>query len=339
MDPTFLTKILAAGAMGVSIFCIYKVYDLLKKEQKEKKPRPEFLKSIYIFMAFAILMTLLSLAIEFARSEMQADKNLCEIYVQDSLDLVEKLIAISENDYFSVNKNGNSEEIKLEYGGQKYVLSKAFPQNDFEKSELKLIKRVKESDKHLVIKDNNGHEIVFGHISDADLKSITKGFFVDNDNKEFRAQKLMSLGILYIPNSTLKVVEGDLKKKKDRHLANKYLVDLISLKDHDRTLQGLAIKLLTQPESMMLLDSSQYEKLISVLKLGEIRPTPWDKYELAQVYLSRSWKSWNDNAVEDRIKSNDFLGEYVKYYEDKTNYWIRDTLIYPREYKWYKESK
>ena len=67
LDLDFLTKILAAGAMGVSIFCIFKVYNLLSAEQERDEPRPVFIKSIYAFMGFAVLMTLLSLGIEYAR--------------------------------------------------------------------------------------------------------------------------------------------------------------------------------------------------------------------------------------------------------------------------------
>ena len=77
MDLDFLTKILAAGAMGVSIFCIFKVYNLLSTEQERDEPRPVFIKSIYAFMGFAVLMTLLSLSIEYVRHQMVNDDSQC----------------------------------------------------------------------------------------------------------------------------------------------------------------------------------------------------------------------------------------------------------------------
>jgi hypothetical protein len=77
VDPTIITKIAAAGAMGVSIFCILKVYDLLKNEQKKDFPRSNFLKTIYVSMGFAVIMTLLSLVIELVRNHMDNENIRC----------------------------------------------------------------------------------------------------------------------------------------------------------------------------------------------------------------------------------------------------------------------
>jgi len=71
MDLDFLTKILAAGAMGVSIFCIYKVYNLLSIEQERDEPRAIIINSIYKFMVFGGVMTVLSLGIEYVRHQMK----------------------------------------------------------------------------------------------------------------------------------------------------------------------------------------------------------------------------------------------------------------------------
>ena len=335
MDPTYITKIIAAGAMGVSIFCVLRVYDLLKKEQSESSPRPVILKSIYIFMAFGIIMTLLSLGIEFIRHNYISDEeNPCASYQKDLTDLVQDLHDITTTrEYFSVNKNGNPEAITLKYNNQDYVLSKAFPESVFENTPLVLKKTPTE--KYIAVKDNNGKETVFGYINEANLKSFFPASSIYNEDKP---EGLFSLGVFYMPVSTLQVIKEDLKKRKNKYIANEKLIALIKLKNSDKALQEAALKLLTQPESMNALDSSQYKNLIAAYESGEIREAPWYKYELAQIYLSRSWKSWSSNKGADIAKYKQFLKEYIDSYESQE--WISgNPSVYHIEYNWYEAAK
>ena len=318
MDPNIITKILAAGAMGVSIFCIFRVYDLLKKEQEKDDPRPVILKSIYIFMGFGIVMTLLSLGIEYARYNMNIGANLLpgyENYQKDSTDLAMALNDIMEKNYFSVNQNGNPEAVKLKYKNNAYVLSKTLSEGNFENNALSLKKAGPE--KYLVIKNNNGKETIFGALSNAELN----GILTTNTDNVLKDNELLALGAFYSPLNTLKIAHEE--SKENSHEANEYLIRLLTLKDSNKALQGIAIKLLTQPESLSILDAKQYETLINALTVKAVRPSPWDKYELAQVYLSRSWKSWNTADKKSDIKKyKTLLAEYVKAYDDQN--WISE---------------
>jgi len=337
MDPTYITKIAAAGAMAISIVCIYKVYELLKNEQEKKKPRAAILKSINKFMFFAIFMSVFSLVIEIARSYM-------DIQNPEKASLVNSLEALAEKSYFSLNKNGNPEEIKVKYNNQNYVLGHLLPENNFENIPLRL-KKAEEDGKYSIVKDNNGTEIKYGYLSENDLKAIMNDFESNNQTptpqpgNEYgltEGEKLMSFGMLYTPFSIL----GNVKSKisTDSRQANKYLTKLIGIKDGKSPLQATATKLLTQPELMNDLEEDQYEKIIELLASGKIRSSPWNKYEIAQLYLSRAWKSWNKHSDSDKKKHEAFLKEYILEYENKK--WISDNKTqYPVEYDWYKKAK
>jgi hypothetical protein len=107
----YIPQIAAAGAMGVSILCIFRVYNLLKNEQEKDQPRPVFLRSIYIFMGFGVLMTILSLGIEFSRHFMGDGGNQQEV-------LTKKLVAIDSANYYSLDKNGNPASISVDVAGK-----------------------------------------------------------------------------------------------------------------------------------------------------------------------------------------------------------------------------
>jgi hypothetical protein len=324
MDITLITKIVAAGAMGVSIYCIIKVYDLLKNEQKEKIPRQNFIRTIYVSMGFAVLMTLLSLGIEIIREEMGAELNTLE----------KDLTEIESEKYYSFNSNGNPKEINLSYKNKPYILSKAFPKNHFKTNELKF-KKVK-NDKYLVIKKNLEKEIIFGFINKTEIKLKTKDLFSDTIIKPLSDDELWGLGIFYTPVETTKGI--GLTVMKDRFLAIEYLIKFLDLKDVDNaSKKEEAIKLLVQPQLMNRLSQDQYKVLIKMLE-SDIRETPWDKYELAQVHLSRSGQSWNKaGKSSDKVKAKERLKDYVTYYNDHK--WIQNSKNYPKAFQWYEESK
>lgn len=324
MDPTLITKIAAAGALGVSIFCVYKVYDLLKNEQARDQPRSIFIRTIYVSMGFAILMTLLSLGIEVVRNRMSTPVN----------DLADKLQAIADQDYYAVDRNGNPAAITFRYQGKAYVLGKALPERYFENNALNL--KTEDSDKYPVVRENLGKETVFGYLSQTELTTKLRNLFEEASGQSLGAEELLSLGLLYAPASVSNVVSAP--RQINSTLANRYLVDLISQTDENSAdLRERAIKLLIQPQLMSKLKPEQYEKLIAALQSG-VRGAPYDKYELAQVYLSRSWQTWNqDKRTADVEKHKELLREYVRYYE--ANRWIQDTTRYKREYDWYQANK
>ncbi|MES9991243.1 MAG: hypothetical protein ABW098_04780 [Candidatus Thiodiazotropha sp.] len=55
-------KILQIGVIGLGFLLAVLSYLLLMKEQKQEKPRPEILKSIYVFMSFSLGLCLLGIA-------------------------------------------------------------------------------------------------------------------------------------------------------------------------------------------------------------------------------------------------------------------------------------
>jgi hypothetical protein len=323
MDITLITKLIAAGAMGVSIYCIIKVYDLLKLEQKEKTPRPTFIRTIYVSMSFAVLMTLLSLGIEIVRHKM--DSNI--IQLEKDLDKIE-----GEN-YYSVNSNGNPKEVKITYKDKIYVLSKAFSKDYFKSNELKLKKT--EDDRYLAIKKNLDEEIILGFISNDHLKVETKNLFTNIIGKSLSENELWGLGIFHTPLEITKAIKPE--QNEDRSLANEYLIKLLSLDHNDNiSKKERAMRFLVQPQLMNKLSQNQYTILIKALQSGE-RETPWNQYELAQVYLSRAGQSWNKNKESDKVKHKEFLKEYITFFNDYK--WIRNREKYPKEFKWYEESK
>jgi hypothetical protein len=328
MDITLITKIVAAGAMGVSIFCIIKVYDLLKNEQKEKIPRQNFIRTIYVSMGFAVLMTLLSLGIEIIRDSMDAGLNQLEIDLDN----------IASENYYSLNSNGNPKEIKLTYKNQSYILSKAFPKDNFEKSPLKFKKA--DSGAYLVVKNiKNDEEVIFGFIAHNDIKDKAIAVFSDIINTPLSEDELLGLGVYYTPAEMKKLTIT--KTIEDKYLAIEYLLKFLNLGDVDNNStkenKQNAIKLLVQPQLMNLLSENQYIDLIKIFKTG-VRRTPWDKYELAQVHLSRSGKSWNKaKKSNDRDTVKQQLKDYITYYDEHT--WIQDSEKYPTELQWYEENK
>lgn len=328
-----LTQILAAGAMGVSIFCILKVYDLLQKEQAKENPRPVFLRSIYVFMGFAVFMTLLSLGIEITRHSMKLTEDGQSNYAKE-------LARVQGQAYFSLDKNGSPEPLEVEIDGKEYALAKAFPADFFKDTHLKL--KRDENQKLLVVKDNNGKVITFGYFEQADINAFSSNTTAPPpptvmEDPILASEKLMATGLMYTPPSRiLTQVQQDVSRKKaDENIANKYLVEFVNNQELDKKLQELAVKILIQPTQMNSMDTVQYEKLIAALSSDSPRKPPWRYYELAQVYLSRSIQQ---NSVADGEKYREALRDYVENYERQT--WLSGKPDdYPVEYAWYLDAK
>ncbi len=328
-----LTQILAAGAMGVSIFFIFKVYDLLQNEQGKENPRPVFLRSIYVFMGFAVLMTLLSLGIEFARHSMNLD-------TEGNGGFTKELQELTNKNYYALDRNGNPEPIELEIGGQKYTLAKAFPDAFFKETHLKL--KPTEDQKLLAFKNNNGQEITFGYFDKSDIDAFattptgTPPKPSPPSDPILDREKLIATGLMYTPQSPLRsqIQTTISQKKADESIANKYLVEFVNGQDLDRKLQELAVKILIQPEQMNQMDTLQYGKLITALSSDGPRKQPWRHFELAQVYLSRSIQQ---NSTADRQQYFESLCRYKNNYLAQS-YLQRDTVQYSVERIWYRNA-
>lgn len=114
MIPT----IISAGALGVSIFCIIKVYNLLKKEQEQTEPRTKMLNAIYVFAGFGLIMTLVSLGIEYSRHWMKE--------AGDSK-YINELSKISKHGYYSMDTAGNPMKVEFMVGDSTFLLAKPVP--------------------------------------------------------------------------------------------------------------------------------------------------------------------------------------------------------------------
>ncbi|MFK7981036.1 MAG: hypothetical protein AB8G86_13705 [Saprospiraceae bacterium] len=318
MDLDFLTKILAAGAMGVSIFCIFKVYNLLSTEQEKDEPRPIIIKSIHRFMTFGVVMTLLSLGIEYARHLMKntpADNG-----DSNNSILINQLEKLEKEGLYSIDEVGNPEAITLTYGDKTYSLSKALQNNTLEKRELTL---KKEGDNYAIIKKNNGIELKLG---------LLQNFDEFMPSKKDAAESALASGIYYTEADLLKIVQKELNSKKDAALAIANLTQVIAPEykgDAVKSLKKIAVKLLIQPQLLDEgMDAIQYKNLLAAIK--DIRISPYTEYESAQVYLSR-YSRFGDNADYEQYKIS--LRDYITVYERK----IRDTTSI--EHQWYRHSR
>jgi len=318
MDLDFLTKILAAGAMGVSIFCIYKVYNLLSAEQERDEPRAIIINSIYKFMLFGGIMTVLSLGIEYVRHQMINGGD-TKVAVDNTV-LITQLENLVKKDLYTMDKDGNPEAITLTYGDKAYPISKALGNNTLEKRELTL---KKEAGKYTIIKKNNGKELKLG---------LLENFDEFMPSKKEAAEKALAVGVYYTESELLKVVQKELNSKKDASLAIANLTEVIAPEykaDAIKSLKKIAVKLLIQPQLLDEgLDANQYKNLLAAIEA--IRISPYTEYESAQVYLSR-YSRFGNNADYEKYKN--LLRDYITIYERR----FRDTTSV--EYQWYLDSK
>lgn len=332
-----ITEIIAAGAMGVSVFFCIKAHSLLKDEQAKDTPRPEILRSIYIFMGFALLMTPVALGIEYARHQMNLDT-----VGNDQEGFTETLASFQEEGYFGLNKDGNPEDIKVKFGGEEYVLANALPETELAGTRLQI--RKLDDGKYRVFKINKEEQTAYGHFTAEDLRQALSDLLVVVDegpdeptDELLESKKLMGTGLLYAPRSrVLTDIQNELATKSaNPRITNRYLMDFASLADKEDPLQNMALDLLIQPDQMRELDSLKYDKLIATLSIDGVRDLPHRYWELAQVYYSR-WAKYH--REEDHAGHLNMLCKYVKSFDALR--WIKEQPEkYKLEHGWYQEAK
>ncbi|MEL7252355.1 MAG: hypothetical protein AAFO03_28345 [Bacteroidota bacterium] len=329
MDFNILTKILTAGAMGASIFCIWKVYDLLGKAQEQDPIDPIKVRTIYAAMVFAVVMTLLSLYIEKVRHDMHMEET-------NNPQLARQLERIAANAYYSLDKEGIPAAISIPSGDSSLVLSGALP-NDFFADHKLIIKELE--NKYLVQRENKGQLTTTGFLPADQLNGIA-GSSADTPPppaEDLNGENLLNLGLAYTPPSITNQL--NIPATRDLALAVNYLIRLLADDFQDQpNLQKKAVRLLTQPRLMQQLQQQQYEALINALESDRIRRAPYNSYELAQVFHSRAYQAWNkENRQQDIDRYRNHLRDYVGYYE--ANLWIQDADEHPTEKAWYDLAK
>lgn len=327
MDINLITKIAAAGAMGVSIFCIIQVYNLMKKEQQRDQIRRNFIKIVNRFMGFAVIMTILSLGIEVARHYMGTGNQL-------DTQLEAKLQKLSSEEYFSMTKSGSPTKIEITYNDSTYTLSEPYPRETFRNVPLSLVKDEQNTNHFLAAQQQGGRTFIMGNIKTDEMREAIN----DNKDKSTQVSELYTLGFYNTPAQVRSkaVIKAP---QTDRDQANQYLTQLVAFNDNpQKSLSQRAIKILVQPDLLKSFTPEQYDIVINGLKTPGIGEAPWNSYELAQVYLMRSYQLWNSDQKEaDRQQYFTYLKEYHDLYQRKT--WIQDRNKYQREYNWFVNAK
>ena len=282
-------------------------------------------------MGFAVVMTLLSLGIEYARHRMTQQE-------AANPQLTRALERIAEGGFFSLDNKGKPEAITVNLGDSSLALSHALPNNFFADHSL-IIKELE--DKYLVQRENEGQLTTTGHLlpnqingRNGDSSGASSG-----GGDQLKGEDILNLGLAYSPPSIIN--ELNIPPTRDEALAVNYLIQLLddSFQNQPK-LQKKAVRLLTQPRLMQQLQQEQYDSLIAALESNRIRKPPYNSYELAQVYHSRAFQPWNrDNKEQDVARYTNHLRDYVGYYEAEFNDWIRDRLQYPTEAIWYEAAK
>lgn len=280
----YIPQIAAAGAMGVSILCILRVAALLKTEQQKEVPRPVFLRSIYIFMGFGLVMTLVALGIEFSRFFMGTNDG-------EIARLSAELQKLEARDLYALNENGNPAPITLDAAGRTYTIAEPFPDTAFGETPLNLVTR---AGKYRAVKNNNGREINYGYLPEQELKTQLSGLFDGSPvapppppaTAAENPENTYAAGRAFTPGSILAGLK--LRNITDVSKANRRLIDFLSAPAaENETLRKEAVKLLIQPRMMDELSEDGHNRLIALLSDNTVRNTPWRYYEAAQVYLSR----------------------------------------------------
>lgn len=326
-----ITEIIAAGAMGVSVFFCIKAHSLLKDEQAKDNPRPSILRSIYIFMGFALLMTPVALGIEYARHQMNLDN-----VDNDQEGLAKVLEDFAGEGHYAVDKNGNPEALELTFAGKNYQLAQPYPASKFGDTPLML--KPGENGRYLALRDNNGKEILYGYFPESNLKTSLAGLFpaqpppVEGPKKESEIESLYAAGLAYTPSNIRNQLR--LQSITDFKKANARLVDFLGEQGFDDDgLRGGAVKLLMQPDMLVKLSEKGHNRLIELLSDNEVRTVPWRYYELAQVYLSR-YKLNGKTNPEDLEKHKELSRSYLQDFKDRN--WTAET--HPGEYTYYRSA-
>ena len=328
----YIPQLAAAGAMGVGILIILRVYALLKTEQAKDAPRPTILRSIYVFMGFGLVMTLVALGIEASRFFFTEEEGTGEL-----AQLRTALAQLEEQTFYGLNENGNPTPIRLEANGKKYTLAEAFPDTAFAATPLNLIPA---AGRYRAVKDLGGRQITYGYFPERELRSRLTTFFAATDpttpppppSTGSKPEQTYAAGRAYTPGRILSGLR--LRDITDASKANARLLDFLSTPAADNeTLRKEAVKLLIQPRMMEELSEAGHDRLIELLSDNSVRNAPWRYYEAAQVYLSR-YHLKGDTNVSDLERHKELSREYRTAYERRG--WTREER--PAEFAYYQSA-
>jgi hypothetical protein len=300
----------SAGAMGVSLVCLFKVYGLLTKEQEQENPRPVFLRSIYVFMGFGLIMTVVALGIEVSRYFMPSN-------VESLAQLRQSLVDIGDRDFYSLDRNGIPESIELRAFDTIFTLSQAYPEDRFKATPLKITKKL---DSFYVAKYNGGKDVTYGYFSEGDLRRKLNEFFPAStplaaaQPTDAELETFFAAGIAYSPKIA---EEANVKlSSSETRAINRLWVFLDSKGKADLDTRENAIKILVQPRLLSRLDTTDYAKLINLIRNGKIREPTEAKFDLAQVYYRRykKYPKQFPNGMEDYERSS---WEYIQGFHEE----------------------
>ena len=316
--------------MGVSVFFSIKANSLLKEEQAKEDPRPTMLRSIYVFMGFALLMTPMALGIEYARHTMNMESN--DI---DQAVVAKQLKDLEDKKYYSLDTSGMPQAINFEFAQTTYKLGTPYPTERFKDVRLDL--EATGQQRFLALKKGVKKDIFFGYLNSGDIikaHATIAGPVLPSAPLPIGVDSaLAATGLMYLPESVLK---GEMERevRQSTQTANRFLVDFINTKTNEVALQKKALKVLVQDDQMALLTDAEYNKLIEALSTNDIRKAPWRLYELAQVYLTRSPEK---KSQEDRNRYFSAMCSYKQSYMGSTRL-RKDTVKHHTELEWYREA-
>ncbi len=300
MDAGLITKIASAGAMGVSIYCIYKVYNLLQKEQDRDEPRPVFIRTIYVSMGFAVLMTILSLGIEFVRDAIGYAPPVTGATILSDEQIMEvkgQLKQIEKREVYAFNNKGNPTLLGIHLDSFDILLTDT-------------VKNGLYDDRKLSIGPNNGDQIVINS-ADLNLGYLEKAEVLQNvsvdANKDLTPKEQLFLGLLHAKAKEQNIVKS--KMSVDYNRVKNKLFPLLELSGDDQKVGKDALRVLIQKDLLDHLDYSQHETLLN--KLTQLHRSPYVYFEKAQVYLSRSQIPNSTSRTDDLKNYRENLKLYV----------------------------
>jgi hypothetical protein len=126
MDIAF--KILGYGVIGLSFLLAFLAFKLLLTEQKQKKPRENLLKSIYIFMGFSTVLCTIGFILEFSSNKTEIKHSNSFVYTgYDSTDIN---VDLKEFDTLAIYRD------TLETNQQKFKKVKEFMENYYRNPDI-----------------------------------------------------------------------------------------------------------------------------------------------------------------------------------------------------------
>lgn len=271
-------SLISAGAIGVAFLCLWSVVGLIKKEQERDAPSLDLLKTIHYTMGFGILLTVVAGVIEAGRYfKPSADQELVE--------LKSAFEQLGVDGFYSTDRNGSPKAITVRLSDTTYVLSDSFPKAD---TPLELVPL---ADKFQAVKDIRGTKINFGYFNKSQLESLLPRVPTGPTKPStFELESFFAAAIAYSPHIA-QSAKVSLTPSENR--AIKRLWAYLDNEGEDKDTRENAIRILVQPDLLGRLDTSDYSKLIRLLKYGNTREHTEANFDLAQVYYRRYQKYGN----------------------------------------------